>query len=57
MFSSYNIYFDEGIKYLTVGRNVFNVVFTKKYNGSIVGDLGVLATPSEVKSALRKTSI
>ncbi len=48
----YNIYFDEGIKYRVVSRNVFNVIFTDKYIGQVAGGLGVGCTPQEVEDAL-----
>ena len=50
--NGYNIYFDEGIEYKVVGRNVFNVIFTSKYNGQIAGGLNTNSTIEEVKSAL-----
>lgn len=50
--NNYNIYFDEGIKVKTVGRKVYNVIFTDKYKGNVAGGLNTLATEQEVKTAL-----
>lgn len=51
-FNNYNIFFDEGIRYKTVGKKVFNVIWTEKYNGKIAGGLDVSATPEQVKAML-----
>ena len=48
----YNIYFDEGIKYKVVARNIFNVIFTSKYNGQIAGTLNANSSNGEVINAL-----
>ena len=45
----YNIYFDEGIKYKTIGKKIFNIVFTTRYEGEIEGGLGVNTTKEEVE--------
>lgn len=50
--NGYNIYFDEGINYKNVSRNVFNVIFTEKYKGQVAGNLSVNSTPEQVKSNL-----
>ena len=48
----YNIYFDEGINYKNVSRNVFNVIFTEKYKGQIAENLSVNSTLEEVERKL-----
>lgn len=50
--NEYDIYFDEGIKYKKVSGEVFNLIFTEKYEGQVAGGLNVTATPDEVKNAL-----
>ena len=50
--NEYDIYFDEGIKYRKVNGEIFNLVFTEKYEGQVAGGLYVTATPEEVKNAL-----
>lgn len=50
--NDYNIYFDEGIKYKVVSRNVYNVLFTDKYPGQVAGGLNVGCSPEEVEDAL-----
>ena len=48
----YQIYFDEGIKYKVVARNVYNVIFTERYQGRVAGGLTVTSSPEAVISAL-----
>lgn len=48
----YNIYFDEGIKYKVVARNVYNVIFTSKYTEQVAGGLTTNATSEAVELAL-----
>ena len=50
--NSYNIYFDEGIRYKTVATDVFNVVFTEKYNKQVVGGLNANSSVTAVETAL-----
>ncbi len=50
--NGYNIYFDEGIKYKKVGRQVFNIVFTEKYKNEIVEGLSVFSNSKDVESIL-----
>jgi len=50
--NGYTIYFDEGIQYKIVGRKIFNVIYTTKYNGKIVEGLNALSTKEEVENIL-----
>lgn len=54
--NGYNIYFDEGMSYKNVSRNVFNVIFTEKYKGQVAGSLSVNSTPEQVETNLGKPS-
>lgn len=44
----YNIYFDEGIKYKVVARNIYNIIFTRQYKGEVAGNLN----PNSSKEAV-----
>lgn len=48
----YNIYFDEGLKYKVVSRNIFNIIFTSNYSGNVAGGLNVNSSPEDVEKAL-----
>lgn len=50
--NGYKIFFDEGIKYKVVSRNIFNIIFTKNYSGLVAGGLNPTATKNQVISAL-----
>ena len=50
----YNIYFDEGIKYKVVARNIFNIVFTENYKGQVAGALKTTSNKNQVENALGK---
>lgn len=50
--NNYSIYFDEGIKVKTVGRKVYNIIYTEKYRGNVAGGLAVTSSAEEVKNAL-----
>lgn len=39
IFNNYNIYFDEGIKVRIINGKIYNIIFTKKYNGSVIENL------------------
>lgn len=52
--NGYNIYFDEGIRYKTVARNIYNVIFTTKYIGQVAGNLSPNSTPEQVEDSLGK---
>lgn len=39
IYNEYNIYFDEGIKVRIIDGKIYNIIFTKKYNGNIVNNL------------------
>jgi uncharacterized membrane protein YjfL (UPF0719 family) len=54
--NSYNIYFDEGIKYKVVSQNVYNVIFTSKYTGEVAGGLKTTSSKEDVEMALGKPS-
>lgn len=41
IFRNYNICFDEGIEYRKIGSNIYNIIFTKNYNGPVVNNLTV----------------
>ena len=49
---NYKILFEEGIEYKTIGRQVFNVIYTSKYSGSISNNLNAKSTKEEVKNNL-----
>ncbi len=51
-YSDYNIYFDEGIKYKTVGKNIYNIVFTENYKQEVAAKLNATATLKQVTNAL-----
>lgn len=48
----YDIYFDEGIEVRTVAGKVFNIVFTKKYQGEIANGLTTRSTLEEIENVL-----
>lgn len=50
--NGYHIFFDEGIKYKCINRSVYNIIFTQKYDRSVVNGLHVGATPEQVIRAL-----
>lgn len=50
--NGYNIYFDEGIKYKNVSTDIFNIIFTSKYNGQVAGGLTTNSSKEEVEKAL-----
>ena len=52
IFNNYNIYFEEGIQYKVVSRNIYNLVFTNQYQGKVAGGLTTNAEPAQVESAL-----
>ena len=37
--NNYDIYFDEGYRIKTLGINIYNIVFTKKYNGQVINGI------------------
>lgn len=50
--NGYNIYFDEGIYYKKVAGEVYNLIFTTNYTGSVVNGVRPGATEQEIKDAL-----
>ncbi|MDD3303666.1 MAG: hypothetical protein PHP54_01975 [Clostridia bacterium] len=51
-FDYYDIYFEEGIEVKNVAGEIFNLVFTSKYNDDIIEGLGTKATIEEIKAKL-----
>ena len=49
---NYDIYFDEGFKFKTVGRKIYNLIFTTKYDGEIAAGLNANSTAEEVIEVL-----
>ena len=54
IFKSYNICFDEGIEYRKIGSKIYNVIYTKKYNGPVVNGLTVGIDLEDVEDILGK---
>ena len=54
LYRNYDIYFDEGIQIRKVAGKVFNIVFTKKYESTIINNLKSTSTLDEVKQSLGK---
>lgn len=52
IFDEYNIYFDEGIKARTINGKIYNIVFSKKYNGNVVNGMFPGIDFSTIKSKL-----
>ena len=50
--NDYDIYFDEGFKLKVVGRKIYNLIFTNKYDGEIAGGLNANSTAEEVIETL-----
>ena len=48
-FNKYDIYFDEGMEVRTVDKKLYNIVFTKKYKGEVVGGIKVGASLDAIK--------
>lgn len=48
-FNKYDIYFDEGIEVRTVEKKLYNIVFTSKYKGEVVGGIKVGASLDAIK--------
>ena len=53
-YRNYDIYFDEGIQVRKVAGKVFNIIFTDKYESTIVNDLKTTSTIDEIKQSLGK---
>lgn len=51
-YDGYKIYFDEGIKIKTAGKNVFHLVFTEKYNDNVVNGINVNTDEETIKQIL-----
>ncbi len=54
IYNSYNIYFDEGISVRNIDSKVYNVVFSKKYNGNVVDGIYPGMELSSVEDILGK---
>lgn len=54
IYRNYDIYFDEGIQVRKVYGKVFNIVFTDKYQNTIVNNLKTTSTIDEIKESLGK---
>lgn len=52
IFEGYNEYFDEGIEARLINGKVYNIIFTKKYNGDVVNGLFPGIEQKDVKSKL-----
>lgn len=52
IFKNYYIYFDEGIKYKKIGSSIYNVIFTEKFQGSVVNNIEVGTPLSLIKERL-----
>ena len=53
-YRNYDIYFDEGIQIRKVNGKVFNIIFTDKYQNTIVNNLNANSTIDEIKNSLGK---
>ena len=53
-YRNYDIYFDEGIQIRKVNGKVFNIIFTDKYQNTIVNNLNANSTIDEIKNNLGK---
>ena len=53
-YRKYDIYFDEGFQIRKIDGKVFNIVFTDKYQKSIINDLKVSSSTEEIKNKLGK---
>lgn len=56
IFQSYNICFDEGIEYRKIGSNIYNVVYTKNYNGPVINGLTVGIDLDDIENYLGKAT-
>lgn len=52
IFKNYYIHFDEGIKYKKIGSSIYNVIFTEKFQGTVVNDIEVGTTLNSIKQRL-----
>ena len=50
--NKYEIYFDEGFKYVVAGRTIYNLIFTEKYTGDIISGLNASSTAEDVENTL-----
>lgn len=55
-YDDYEIYFDEGIEVKKLGTKVFNIVFTDKYEDTIVNNLKVSSSFDEIEKSLGEPS-
>ena len=54
IFDEYYIYFDEGIKVRTINGKIYNIIFTKKYNGNVINNIFPGLELRNIKSSLGK---
>ena len=56
IFKNYFIFFDEGIEYRKIGSTMYNIVFTKNYNGYVIENLTPESSVNSVKAILGQPS-
>ena len=56
IYKNYYIFFEEGIEYKKIGSSVYNIVFTKNYNGSVIENLNPTDSINSVKATLGEPS-
>ena len=54
IFKNYYIHFDEGIKYRKIGSSIYNVIFTERFQGTVVNNISVGTSFSSIKQLLGK---
>lgn len=54
IYRNYDIYFDEGIEVRKVSGKIFNIIFTNKYQGTVINNLTTQSTLDEIKQILGK---
>ena len=52
VFDSYDIFFDEGVEVKKVNGKIYNIVFTEKYNDSVINNLKTTSLKNDVIKAL-----
>ena len=52
VFEKYDIYFNEGIEVRKIGKKIFNIIFTQKYNDEIVNHIKVGDNFDDIKTSL-----
>lgn len=54
VFNEYNIYFDEGIKVRNIQNKIYNIVFTTKYQGTVINNVHPGMSTSDVIEIMGK---